>query len=159
MGEQNLIQAPVCVLAVDPGLSGAVCRLGGGHFDVRRDFKTLKDITIAIRDLAGDVTQGVIEFVHSRPGQGVRSMFSFGLATGVAKSALWSWLQAPVEEVAPQAWQGFFRGLLRVPRATEFDARAVAAKILPSSVPYLSRVKDHNSADAILMAAWKLLAS
>ncbi len=151
------MNAPACVLAVDPGLSGAVCRLGQGHFDVRRDFKTLPDIAHAIRDLSAGVSHAVIELVHAMPGQGVCSMFSFGRASGVADGALALCLACPVEAVSPQKWQGFFRQLLGIPKGTDFDSRIVASKILLSSSPYLTRKKDHNSADAILLAAWRLL--
>ena len=68
MGEKELIQAPFCVLAVDPGLSGAVCRLGQGFFSIRRDFKAREDIAYAIRELSDEVTHAVIENVHAMPG-------------------------------------------------------------------------------------------
>ena len=157
MDEQELIHSPACVLAVDPGLSGAVCRLGRGHFDVRRDFKLRPDIALAIRDLAGDVSRAVMELVHAMPGQGVCSMFSFGRASGVADGALAVCLACPVEEVFPQKWQNFFRQWQRLRKEDPFDSRVIAANILPSSSPYLTRVKDHNTADAVLIAAWWLL--
>jgi crossover junction endodeoxyribonuclease RuvC len=153
----ELFNSPAVVLAIDPGLSGAVCRLGGGHFDLRRDFKVGADIARAIRDLAGGVTHAVMEFVHAMPGQGVCSMFSFGRSSGVADGALALCVAVPVEQVSPQKWQGFFRQRLDIPKGADFDSRAVASSILPMSVPYLKRKLDHNSADAILIAAWKLL--
>jgi len=156
--EQSLIQAPECVLAIDPGLSGAVCRLGRKHFDVLRDFKQRSDIARAIKALSCGVSQAVIELVHAFPGQGVCSVWSFGRAAGTADGALALCLDCPAEEVSPQKWQGFFRQRLGIAKEVEFDSRAIAAQVLPSSTPYLSRKKDHNSADAILLAVWKLLA-
>ena len=157
MGEKELLNASAVVLAVDPGLSGAVCRLGGGHFDILRDFKKLPDIAFAIRALSCGLTHAVIELVHAMPGQGVCSMFSFGRAAGVADGALALCAGVPVEQVTPQKWQQFFRQRLAIPKETPFDSRTIASTILPLSATYLMRVKDHNSADAILLAAWKLL--
>lgn len=157
MEGEKLLRQPECVLAVDPGLSGAVCRLGAGQFDVRRDFKALPDIARAIRELAGGVTHAVMELVHAMPGQGVCSMFSFGRAAGVADGALALSVRCPVIQVAPQRWQNYFRHLCKVKKEDPFDSRQVAAQIYPASAPYLSRVKDHNTADAILLAAWKIL--
>ena len=158
MDEQELINSPACVLAVDPGLSGAVCRIGCGYFNVRRDFRKLSDIALAIRDLAGDVSHAVIEFVHAMPGQGVCSMFSFGRASGVADGALALCLACPVEEVSPQKWQNFFRQQQHLEKTDLFDSRTIAGNILPVSAPcFLKRKLDHNSADALLIAVWKLL--
>lgn len=83
-----MVGAPILVLAVDPGKSGAVCRIGKGCFDVRRDFKDLQSIALAIADLARGCDYGIIENVHAMPGQGVVSMFTFGKATGTAFGAL-----------------------------------------------------------------------
>ena len=85
-------------------------------------------------------------------------MFSFGRSTGVADGAFA--VARPsmiVEYVSPQKWQNFFRNRLGIVKDQEFDSRSVASKICPWSVPYLNRKLDHNTADAVLMAAWKLI--
>lgn len=159
MEKRDLVSAPACVLAVDPGLSGAVCKLGRGKFEIRRDFKILPDIARAIHDLAGGVTHAVMELVHAFPGQGVCSVWSFGRAAGAADGGFALALPSlEVEQVSPQKWQNYFRSLLGMSKESEFDSCAVASSIVPASVPFLSRKKDHNSADAILMAVWKLSA-
>lgn len=150
--------SPHIVLAVDPGKSGAVCKMGQGKFEVLRDFKELPDIARAITLLSSDVTHAVMELVHAMPGQGVCSMFSFGRASGVADGAFAVALpKLSVEYVSPQKWQNHFRNLLGVGKGMEFDSVQIASKVCPWSVPYLKRKKDHNTADAVLMAAWKLL--
>jgi len=162
MGESDWVGAPVSVLAIDPGLSGAVCRMGQGRFDILRDFKTLPDIARAIAKLAPGVDHAVIEFVHAMPGQGVCSMFSFGRAAGVADGALALSLPADrqVHQVAPQKWQNMFRQWDGIPKGTAFDSRTLASKLFPSfSQTYFTRKKDHNSADAALMAVWCLQCS
>jgi len=160
MTEKLLVNAPVLVLAVDPGMSGAVCRIGKGLFEVKRDFKNFQDIAFAIADLAPGCDVGVIENVHAMPGQGVCSMFTFGKATGVAFGALSLSLarSTPLLEVAPQKWQNFFRKELGVDKGVAFHSPTIATRLFPSFAPtYLKRVKDHNTADALLMAAWHLL--
>ena len=158
--DQDLRFSPVCVLGIDPGISGAVCRIGKGRLDVRRDFKSLADIAVAIHDLSEGVDSAIIEFVHSRPGEGTCSVFSFGRSTGVAFGSLFSegfGATRPLEEVHPVKWQNFFRQRLAIPREVEFSSREVASTILVSSSPYLARVKDHGTGDALLIAAYRLL--
>lgn len=46
----------------------------------------------------------VIEKVHAMPGQGVTSMFSFGMTYGLTRMALIA-SQTPFEEVNPRSWQ------------------------------------------------------
>jgi hypothetical protein len=94
------------------------------------------------------------------PGQGVVSMFTFGKATGVAFGALFLALAktAPLLEVAPLKWQNFFRSELGVDKSVAFHSPSIATRLFPSfAQPYLLREKDHNTADAILLATWFLL--
>jgi hypothetical protein len=125
-----------------------------GDIVARRDFKGLRDIAIAIGDLAPEATFAVLEFVGARPGQGVCSMFSFGRATGVAIGAL-EILGLPWCDVAPQTWQRWVRDYLGVTR--EDGLASCEAALRCSAQPHhrlFSRKKDHNSADAFLMALW-----
>lgn len=157
--ESDLINAPTTVLAVDPGLSGAVCKMGRGEFVLIRDFKTFPDIAKAIQKLSYGVSHAVMEFVHAMPGQGVCSMFSFGRAAGVADGALALCLPEGCEslQVSPQKWQNFFRTRMNIPKSTEFDSRLLASKLLPNFLPFFLRKKDHNSADATLMAICRMV--
>lgn len=151
------------ILAIDPGLSGAVCRYtcNESHtlaaLEVRRDFKTLPDIANSIKYLSDNagITHAVIELVHAMPGQGVCSMFSFGRAAGVADGALALCFPGQVESVAPQKWQNWFRLTYGIGKEQAFDSRALAIKILPEHADLFKRKKDHNTADACLIAVWK----
>lgn len=147
---------PPVILAIDPGLSGAVCRLSEGSLHLRRDFKSLPDIAKAIHILSPGVTHTVIENVHAMPGQGVCSMFSFGRAAGVADGALaLCFPELVIESVTPQKWQNWFRAKYGIEKGQEFNSRELAVKIFPDKAELFRRVKDHNSADAALMAVWK----
>jgi hypothetical protein len=141
------------VLSVDPGLSGAVTLYDprGPSLELRRDFKTSEDITRAVVELRPRAAFGVVEYVGARPGQGVCSMFSFGQMTGIAMGALDA-LNLPWVDVAPQTWQAWCRKELGMPTADSREMARVAFAFAPSRL--WDRVKDHNSADAALMALW-----
>lgn len=164
-------QGPVSVLAVDPGMSGAVVLVGRYRTAVRRDFKHPEDMTRAIEELAPLADAAVIEMVASRPGQGVASMFSFGHATGVMLGALYlsgfsvfDERRKPLVEVIPQKWKSYFWGLIETEDGHEmdgdplaihpFDSVGFVKRFHPDGAQFLTRAKDHNTADAILMALW-----
>lgn len=150
--------SPLCVIACDPGKSGAVVRLGQGRLDVRRDFKELPAIARAIRELSVGATHAIMEAVHAMPGQGVCSMFSFGRAAGAADGAFALSLPDNVvlDYVTPQKWQNFIRDAYSCPRPTDFNSPAMALAALPQAAPFLKRKLDHNTADALLMAVWRI---
>lgn len=160
MTEASLINAPQCVLAVDPGLSGAVIRLGAGRFDLYRDFKTPAQIakTVQFLALSCPVPKFVaVEAVHAFPKQGVVSVWSFSESTAYAKAAICLCLpEARAFEVQPQEWQNFWRQ--KVGWEGCFDSRAIATKLFSSKALSFKRKKDHNSADCVLIGAWALQA-
>ena len=166
------------VLAIDPGVSGAVVLLGAHIIECRRDFKHASEIDQAIHDLAARADVAVIELVHAMPGQGVSSMFNFGEARGYAMGALGSCgfrlpghddpdslVNKPLIEVTPQHWQKFYMhlgglGVLRVEgegtltTKYKLDSVATCLRVLPKSEQFLKRKLDHNTADALLIALW-----
>lgn len=83
-------------------------------------------------------------------------MFSFGKATGFAEAAFALCLpeKVPAVAVAPQTWQKFVRKLDGLGENKAFDSRRVAIEMFPAFRGLFSRRKDHNSADAVLMAVW-----
>lgn len=160
--EKSLINANRCVIAIDPGLSGAVVRLGRGALQVYRDFKVPPEIALTVKSVCSGAVApdlAVIEAVHAFPGQGVCSVWSFSESTAYAKCALC--LCAPpgmtAQEVQPEAWQKFYRLAGLNPPGRDFDARAIALKLFPSYAHLFKRKKDHNSADAVLLGAYALI--
>lgn len=154
------------VLSIDPGLSGAVVLTDPGELMVRRDFKHPEDLTRAIDVFSQTADVAVIELVAARPGQGVSSMFNFGLLAGVALGALlangfssWDREKRPLLEIAPQAWQNYYRNLpgTPCPFGFTFDSVAVALKFHQRGEHYLARIKDHNTADAMLIGLWYVI--
>jgi len=96
----------------------------------------------------GDI-KVVIEQVSAMPGQGVTSMFNFGQSFGVLKG-ICSAMQLSVYFVRPTKWKKYFNLI-----NTEKDAsRTKVIEIFPYISSQLSRKKDANKADAILLASF-----
>ena len=89
----------------------------------------------------------VIEQVSAMPGQGVTSMFNFGQSFGILKG-ICSAMQLPIYFVRPAKWKKYFNLI-----NSEKDAsRTRAIEIFPYFSSELSKKKDSNKADAILIA-------
>ncbi len=91
----------------------------------------------------------VIENVSAMPGQGVTSMFNFGQSFGILKG-ICSAMQLPMYFVRPIKWKKYFN-LLNLKKDA---SRARAIEIFPYFSSQLSRKKDSNKADAILIASF-----
>tara|TARA_R100001129_G_scaffold173313_1_gene144685 strand:+ start:2919 stop:3368 length:450 start_codon:yes stop_codon:yes gene_type:complete len=145
------------VLGVDPGLTGAIALVGDGYLAVR-DIPTAGEKrrrVLMAAELAGiikawDPDTAVIEKVHAMPKQGVSSSFRFGQALGVVEGALGA-LLIPTEYVTPQSWKKHYRLT-----AHKEDARLRAAQKWPHISEQLSRKRDADRAEALLIANWKI---
>ncbi|MFW6342496.1 MAG: hypothetical protein ACOC00_05700 [Halothiobacillaceae bacterium] len=146
------------VLAIDPGLSGAIALLdtesgasvwdmptiGRGKAGRRR--VNAAELCSLIAGCHADV--GVIEQVGSRPGQGVSSTFAFGEAYGTARTAIIA-AGLPIEHVGPRQWKGML-GLGRCKEAS----RTRAVELFPELCQQLARKRDEGRAEALLIATW-----
>ena len=91
----------------------------------------------------------VIEHVTAMPGQGVTSMFNFGQSFGILKG-ICSAMQLSVYFVRPAKWKKYYNLI-----NSEKDAsRTRAIEIFPYYSSHLSKKKDSNKADAILIASY-----
>ena len=91
----------------------------------------------------------VIEHVSAMPGQGVTSMFNFGQSFGILKG-ICAAMQLPMYFVRPAKWKKYFNLI-----NSEKDAsRTKAIEIFPYFSSNLSKKKDSNKADAILIASY-----
>ena len=91
----------------------------------------------------------IIEQVSAMPGQGVTSMFNFGQSFGILKG-ICSAMQLPMFFVRPAKWKKYFNLI-----NSEKDAsRTRAIEIFPYFSTQLSKKKDNNKADAILIASF-----
>lgn len=89
----------------------------------------------------------VIEEVASRPGQGVRSTFTFGRGLGRIEGVI-AGMGLPYMQVKPQTWKFHFRL-----SADKERSRAIAIQLYPT-LEGLTRKKDHGRAEALLIARW-----
>tara|TARA_B100000700_G_scaffold112828_1_gene126879 strand:+ start:1182 stop:1679 length:498 start_codon:yes stop_codon:yes gene_type:complete len=154
------------IIAIDPGISGSICFYEKGRITEILDMPTMTDgkknkkqvngsqvyneINSRIKSLVdkNDI-RVVIEQVSAMPGQGVTSMFNFGQSFGVLKGVC-SAMQLPMYFVRPAKWKKYFNLI-----NSEKDAsRTKAIQIFPYISPQLSRKKDANKADAILIACF-----
>lgn len=145
--------APLCIMGVDPGATGAV----GFYLPSVPDKIGAEDMPTAGRDV--DAPQlariirkfgpaiAIVEQVNSMPGQGVASTFRFGRSYGTALGVIGA-LEIPCVFVPPSKWKRHF-GL----PADKEAARALAIQLWPSSA-HFERKKDHGRAEAALIARW-----
>ena len=107
------------------------------------------EISSRIKNFSKEDTKVVIEQVSAMPGQGVTSMFNFGQSFGVLKG-ICSAMQLPMYFVRPAKWKKYFNLI-----NSEKDAsRTKAIEIFPYVSSQLSKKKDANKADAILLASF-----
>jgi crossover junction endodeoxyribonuclease RuvC len=145
--------APFCIFGFDPGTCGA----GGIYHPSIPDKIGVEDMPLAGRDVDGAALAriirryapdlAVIEQVSSRPGQGVASTFRFGRAYGTLIGVITA-LEVPCLFVTPQKWKRHFNL-----SSDKEEARAMAIRLWPSST-HFERKKDHNRAEAALIARW-----
>ena len=153
------------IIGIDPGISGAISFFEDGKILDVIDMPSMAEGKKNKRQVNGAqiyneikkrikiVQKGkvcvVIEQVSAMPGQGVTSMFNFGQSFGVIKG-ICAAMQLPMYLVRPAKWKKYFN-LLK----TEKEAsRTKAIEIFPQISHMLSKKKDVNKADAILIASF-----
>ena len=151
------------IFGIDPGVSGAISILENKKVIDVFDMPTMIDgkknkkqvngsqVTNIIKEKLNSEKEiiVVVEHVNAMPGQGVTSMFNFGQSFGVLKG-ICSAMQLSMHFVRPAKWKKYF-GLIK----TEKDAsRTKVIEIFPYISSQLSRKKDANKADAILIASF-----
>ncbi len=153
------------IIGIDPGVSGSICFFKDGkildvvEMPVMNEGKKNKkqvngaqiynEITKKINSNPETNIRVVIEHVTAMPGQGVTSMFNFGQSLGVLKG-ICSAMRLPMFFVRPAKWKRYFNLI-----NSEKDAsRTRAIEIFPDFSSQLSKKKDSNKADAILIASF-----
>ena len=153
------------IIGIDPGISGSICFFENGKVidliempsmaDGKKNKKQVNgsqiynEISSRIKKINKGDIKVVIEQVSAMPGQGVTSMFNFGQSFGVLKGVC-SAMQLSVYFVRPAKWKKYFNLI-----NSEKDAsRTKAIEIFPYISAQLSRKKDANKADAILLASY-----
>ena len=153
------------IIGIDPGITGSICFFEDGKIiDVvempnmtegKKNKKQVNgsqvynEILKRINKAENQDIRVIIEQVSAMPGQGVTSMFNFGQSFGVLKGVC-SAMQLPMYFVRPAKWKKYFNLI-----NSEKDAsRTKAIEIFPYISSQLSKKKDANKADAILLASF-----
>ena len=89
----------------------------------------------------------VVEQVNAMPGQGVTSMFNFGQTFGAIKGVCAA-LELPIFFVRPSKWKKHFELI----NSSKDSSRTKVIEMYPSLSNQLSKKKDVNKSDAILIA-------
>ena len=135
------------IIAIDPGKGGAIALFRKGRPQLVEKWSDEWEMSNLVHDIQNsyiDVT-AIIENVHSMPGQGVVSMFSFGENYGIWRGILIA-LGIPHERISPQKWQSFY-GLSSIHKGADRKRRlcALAKERFPSLKPTL------KTCDALLL--------
>ena len=153
------------IIGIDPGITGAICffedrkiidliempNMAAGKKNKRQvnGAQVYNEIFERIKNYNKKDIKVVIEQVSAMPGQGVTSMFNFGQSFGVLKG-ICSAMQLPMYFVRPAKWKKYYNLI-----NSEKDAsRTKVIEIFPYISPQLSKKKDSNKADAILIASF-----
>ena len=153
------------IIGIDPGISGSLCFFEDGKIidlvempsmaEGKKNKKQVNgaqiynEISLRIKGIEKKDIKVVIEQVSAMPGQGVTSMFNFGQSFGVLKG-ICSAMQLPMYFVRPAKWKKYYNLI-----NTKKDAsRTKVIEIFPHISKQLSKKKDSNKADAILIASF-----
>lgn len=149
------------IFAIDPGLGGGWAAVidgrphSVGDMPVSGDGARRRIIASALADRmrAWEPQLCVVEMVSAMPGQGVSSMFRFGMAYGAAL-AIAGTLGIALELVTPPVWKKHFRLTGMAPEIAKEAARQRALELAPWLTANLDRKRDHNRAEALLIGLY-----
>ena len=153
------------IVGIDPGISGGLCFFSNGNVIDVIDMPTMaegkknkkqvngrqifNEILNIKNTFAGHKINVVVEQVSAMPGQGVTSMFNFGQSFGVIKG-ICSAMELPIFYVRRAKWKKYFKLI----NAEKDASRTKVIEMFPKISQKLSRKKDNNKADAILIAKY-----
>ena len=151
------------IIGIDPGLSGGIAILDDLKiFDIydmpimsegkknKNQLNSAQLVNIIKKNIIsnGD-TFLIVEQVSAMPGQGVTSMFNFGQTFGSIKG-ICAALNLPIFFVRPAKWKKHFDLI----NSSKDASRTKVIEMYPSISSRLSKKKDVNKADAILIARY-----
>ena len=152
------------IIGIDPGISGSICFFKDGKIleviempvmtEGKKNKKQVNGAQIYNEFLKriiknDDEIRVVIEQISAMPGQGVTSMFNFGQSYGILKG-ICSAMQLPMFFIRPARWKKYFSLI----NSQKDASRTRAIEIFPYFSTQLSKKKDSNKADAILIASF-----
>ena len=151
------------IIGIDPGLGGAIAILENKNvlklFDMpvmaegkknKKQLNSAQLVNIIKKNInKSDDIAVVVEQVNAMPGQGVTSMFNFGQTFGAIKGVCAA-LNLPIFFVRPSKWKKYFELI----NSSKDSSRTKVIEMYPSLSSQLSKKKDVNKSDAILIARY-----
>ena len=151
------------IIGIDPGLSGGIAILDDlkiyDIFDMpimsegkknKNQLNSAQLVNILNKHvLKKENTFVIVEQVSAMPGQGVTSMFNFGQTFGSIKG-ICAALGLPIFYVRPAKWKKHFELI----NSSKDASRTKVIEMYPSISSRLTKKKDVNKADAILIARY-----
>ena len=153
------------IIAIDPGINGAICFFENGEVKDVIEMPTMaegkknkrqinghqmyNEISFRIKGYDTKNINVIVEQVSAMPGQGVTSMFNFGQSFGVIKG-ICAAMQLSIFFVRPVKWKKHFELI----NSQKDASRTKAIEMFPKISSILSKKKDSNKADAILIASF-----
>ncbi len=151
------------IIGIDPGLSGAIAILENNKVievlemptmaEGKKNKKQLNSAQLVSQLksylIDKDEIAVVVEQVNAMPGQGVTSMFNFGQTFGAIKGVCAA-LELPIFFVRPLKWKKYFD----LVNSSKDASRTKVIEMYPSLTKILSKKKDVNKSDAILIARY-----
>ena len=153
------------IISIDPGINGAICFFENGEVKDVLEMPTMaegkknkrqvngrqmyNELSSRIKDYKTQNINVIVEQVSAMPGQGVTSMFNFGQSFGVIKG-ICAAMQLPIFFVRPMKWKKHFELI----NSQKDASRTKAIEMFPKISSILSKKKDSNKADAILIASF-----
>ena len=151
------------IIGIDPGLNGAIAILEGKKVNCLFDMPVMAEgkknkrqlnsaqLVHILKDNINNFENSVVvvEQVNAMPGQGVTSMFNFGQTFGAIKGVCAA-LGLPIYFVRPSKWKKHFELI----NSSKDASRTKAIQIYPGLSNQLSKKKDVNKSDAILIALY-----
>ena len=149
------------IIGIDPGLSGAIAVLENNKvlniFDMpvmsegkknKRQLNSAQLVKLIKDNISkNEEVSVVVEQVNAMPGQGVTSMFNFGQTFGAIKGVCAA-LSLPIFFVRPAKWKKHFELI----NSSKDASRTKVIEMYPALAENLSKKKDVNKSDAILIA-------
>ena len=151
------------IIGIDPGLSGAIAILENNKvisiFEMpvmsegKKNKRQLNSAQL-VKLLKDNISENedvsvIVEQVNAMPGQGVTSMFNFGQTFGAIKGVCAA-LGLPIFFVRPSKWKKHFELI----NSSKDASRTKVIEMYPAISPRLTKKKDVNKADAILIARY-----
>ena len=151
------------IIGIDPGLTGAIAIMQNNKvLDIidmpvmaevkknKRQLNSAQLVSIIKKNIeSNEEVAVVVEQVNAMPGQGVTSMFNFGQTFGAIKGVCAA-LELPIFFVRPSKWKKYFELI----NASKDSSRTKAIEMYPSLSNHLTKKKDVNKSDAILIARY-----